>query len=324
MNCFTKSAYSVAGSSLFVVVAAYAAPSPDTSSLSAERAPSSDLAGAAADDSERVDGATPPSEPFIEGKGERILACMSNHENAQLARLNGEFVEAIRELKACSSPECPGALRADCFTWRQELNALIPTVIVVAEGDLGDMAEARVFADGIAVRESLDGRPIALDPGPHVLTVARPDGLSKEQRVVLSEGERGRRIVFDFRSKPRDFVPATEPPTSTIRPIPPGVYILGATAFVGLGVGVGFGSDAWSKSRTARDLCAPLCDADVSRAVSQRARVADVALGIAVAATIGAIVVYSYRPERVVPAEQISLKWIPSGRGGEFSLEGAF
>jgi hypothetical protein len=62
----------------------------------------------------------------------------------------------------------------------------------------------------------------------------------------------------------------------------------------------------------------------VSRAVSQRAAVADVALGIAVASAIGAVVVYSYRPERVVPLGEVSVEWVPNKAGGTMNVEAVF
>lgn len=263
-------------------------------------------------------------QPVGDPRRERIASCMASHEKAQVARLSGGFLESIRELKACASPKCPEVLRSDCLQWRHELDSLIPSVVIGAEADSGDMVEARVLVDGVVVRESLDGRPIALDPGTHRLQVVLPDGRSQEQRIVLAEGERGRRVLFSFRSKEEVRAPARAQQTKVTRPIPPGVYVLGGTAFVALGVGVGFGSDAWSKARTARDLCAPLCDDDVSRAVTQRAMIADVALGIFVASAVGAVLVYSYRPRRVVPLSEVHVGWVPNQGGGELQLEGAF
>lgn len=287
------------------------------------------LEGAGSAPPERGEGAAHSvapqgEEPIRDGGTDRIVACLSSHENAQLARMGARFLASVRELNACSSPLCPEAVRTDCLLWSQELKLLIPTVIVIAEDDSGDMAEARVLVDGKVIRESLDGRPIALDPGTHLIAVELPDGQTRGERIVLAEGERERRIIFNLKSVPRGVASVGSHPTRTIRPVPQAVYVLGATAIVGLGLGVGFGSDALSKSRTALDTCAPLCAASVSRAVSQRAIVADISLAIALASTIGAVATYVYRPERVVVLDQISASWIPSDRGGAFSLQGLF
>lgn len=255
---------------------------------------------------------------------ERVASCMAHHEHAQVARLSSRFLDSARDLKACASLTCPEALRNDCHEWRQELSALIPTVLIVVEADSGDMVEARVLIGDQVVRERLDGRPIELDPGAHLVRVVLPDGRSQEQRIVLSEGERGRGLRFSFREKLEVLGPVRSPQTRVVRPVPPGVYLLGATAFVGMGLAVGFGSDAWSKSRKARDLCAPLCDDDVATSVRQRATIADVALGVAVASTLGAIVVYSYRPERVVPVGEVTVGWVPERSGGGVNVAGAF
>lgn len=320
LNLFTKSAYSVAGISLFSVMTASAASSDPGAdpALGPDAVKAHDESGEPAHES-----ATEPATSAEQENQERIAVCMARHEGAQVARLRGAFLEAKKELTACVEEDCPEALRNDCLEWRAQVDAILPTVIVVAEGDAGDLSEARVIVDGVVHRESLDGRPIALDPGTHVISLVLLGGESRQQRVVLSEGENGRRIHFDFKSSEIRTTPERAPLTRTIRPVPPAVYVLGATAFVGLGVGVGFGSDAWSKSRVARDLCAPLCDPEVSRAVSERAALADIGLGVFVASTIGAIVVYSYRPERIVPVERVAFGMDPH-RGGTISVEGTF
>lgn len=353
MNLFTKSAWRAAGLAMISVGTAAAesasvtGPSPQTVATepleatqkaaeeSADAPPASRKADASgsssplilSSDEEPAETETPPDgldSRSVSDRRERIASCMTHHEQAQVARLSGRFLDSAHALKECASLTCPEALRIDCIEWRQELDELIPTVLIVAEGDSGDLEEARVLVDDQVVREQLDGRPIALDPGTHLLRVLLPDGRSQKRRIVLSEGDRGRRLRFSFGENSPTISPPGPPKTRVMRPVPPGVSILGATAFIGMGVAVGFGSDAWSKARTARDLCAPLCDDDVSKAVSQRAAIADVALGVAVASTIGAIVVYSYRPERVVPLGEVTVGWEQAPRGGGLKVAGAF
>jgi hypothetical protein len=260
-----------------------------------------------------------------------VEACLRIHEQAQVARLDGDLLEAERHLTSCSAATCPGAVRRDCLRWQEESKNLVPSLIIVATGDTGDVEVAHVFVDEVRVRERLDGRPIRANPGTRVVRVVLPDGRELEKRVVLSEGQLTRRFEFDFRtSPPEEVTPKAPPPVEYARPVPQATYVLGGIAAASAAVSVIFGLDAYIKSRTGRRECAPLCTQDAARAVAERAAVSDVALGVAGASAISASVLYFFRPAvavasgRDVSVTDIDLSIGAGPRGGSVEVWGQF
>lgn len=206
---------------------------------------------------------------------------------------------------------------------------------MIALGDEGDIVDAQVFLDGVEVRRSLDGRPLRANPGTRFVRVVLPDGRGEERRVVLSEGEKSRRIEFDFRTapgaEPGPENPVLEESVVFERPVPLVTYVMGGIAVVSAGVAVGFGIDAYVKRNRARDTCAPVCGEDVSEALSSRAAVADVAWGTAATAAIIGTVLYVFRPTiRETVARNPTRPWLSevslSGRldQASFQLRGEF
>src|SRR6185503_13420460 len=110
--------------------------------------------------------AAPPAEtPAPESRE----ACLSNHEQAQVLRIDKKLVAARNAARACAVTACPAAVRADCTEWVGELSKLIPTLLLVAESDSGDLENVRVTIDGTLLTEKLDGTAIEVEPGPHLL-----------------------------------------------------------------------------------------------------------------------------------------------------------
>src|SRR5687768_12517875 len=96
-------------------------------------------------------------------------ACATASEEAQLDRIKGRWTAARAKLAVCGAATCPAVIRDDCTKWLAELDKSMPTVVVSArEQDGGDVVDARLRIDGVAVSEKLDGTPIAIDPGAHV------------------------------------------------------------------------------------------------------------------------------------------------------------
>lgn len=286
----------------------------------------------------RGENAVPSTGPDPENYKSEIdvAACLRVHEEAQVARLDGRLLEAERHLARCGTALCPAALRRDCLRWQEESKSIVPSVIIVAIANDGDVEVADIFMDGVLVREHLDGRAIRADPGTRVMRVVLPDGRALERRVVLSEGQAARRFAFDFRTPPPESSqpvpepePVPEPPVQYARPIPTATYVLGGIAIASASVSAVFGLDAYIKSRTARRECAPLCSEEDSRAVSERAAVADVAFGLAAASAISASVLYFFRPAVVVePSDPHSVRLDlfvgATPRGGSLEVWGRF
>jgi hypothetical protein len=288
----------------------------------------SDEDGGAQQESEPDPKESSPKESSQDGEDTRLAECIGDHERAQLARLSGGLLKARKHMVACAQSECPEALRNDCAKWRHELDALTPRVVVTAQDDEGDIEAATLSMDGAVLKKSLDGRPIFLDPGTHVLAIETASGHSAEKKIVVSEGEQDRKLSFDFRTPPTTIPEAAPAPKMlTVRPVPPLAYVLVGVSAMGAGLAAGMGAAALSMSNEAEETCAPLCDAQVHRAVKERAIVADVSLSVSLASAAGALLVYLYRPSQLVvdeSARRVSVDVLAGPGNARLGLKGAF
>jgi serine/threonine-protein kinase len=130
----------------------------------------------------------------------------------------------------------------------------------------------RVSMDGAALVERLDGGSIAVNPGAHTFTFETAAGARGDKQVIVSEGEKNKRVIVQLSkgpgatpASPTPNAPSAAPVTSSApltpsassaspgadqsssvpwKPIGIGV---GAAGIVGLAIGAGFGIDASSK-----------------------------------------------------------------------------
>jgi hypothetical protein len=227
-------------------------------------------------------------------------ACVRAHEAAQVARLEGRFTDARAELRECSRDLCPAVLQRDCVGWADELQRETPTVVVQVLTDAGDTTAGRLFSGDVLLAERLDGRPVALDPGPRALRVELADGQTRTVSVVLRQGEKNRLVRVDFRAPepaaPGPAAPVAEPAPRLVRPVRPLTWVLVGTAAVATGLGVGFGADALAKQSAAEEECAPLCPSERVDGIEAAAIASDVSWAVAGAAAVGAVVSYVLRP----------------------------
>lgn len=241
--------------------------------------------------------------------------CLSDHEAGQLARLDGKLVVAKQRLSACAVANCPAALRADCTQWLAELKNAIPSVVLAATSERGDEARVRVFLDGAALTDRLDGNSFELDPGPHRFRFELAPYAPIEESLLLREGERERLVRVRFVSPASATLPvgpvAAPVATASMRPVPWLTYALGGLSLVALGSTAYFGLHAIGEQSEKLDTCAPLCSSAEMREVSRPALAADISLLVAVLAGGGAIYTYWTRP--ALPANSAFISY-----GGEF------
>src|SRR5262249_43121942 len=121
-------------------------------------------------------------------------ACIRAAEAAQPLRASGHLRAAREKLLACSQPGCPSLVRADCTTWLSSLEEALPTIVPLARDANGnDISGAVLRIDGAAV-ELVEGRPLTVDPGRHVVSFATHDGRTGEAAVVVGTGEKNRPV----------------------------------------------------------------------------------------------------------------------------------
>jgi hypothetical protein len=170
-----------------------------------------------------------------EARGDTVDACVSAASSGQKLQRAGQLRAARATFLTCDKSECPAEVRAVCDRLVNSVEASMPTVIFGARDAEGsDLIAVRVRIDGTAVAESLDGKAVPMDPGPHALRFEREGGAPIEQNVVIREAEKNRSLVVTFPSSKR--LPAVAGPEPVEgdrekRPIPALVYV-----FAGLGV----------------------------------------------------------------------------------------
>jgi len=245
-------------------------------------------------------------------------ACFSSHEQGQLLRNDGRLRRARAELLVCARDICPAPVRNECTQWIGEVDAAQPTIVLqVREADGRDLDDVRVLVDGEPLVDRLDGRPTAVDPGPHDLRFEMRDGRSEKQSVVIGVGEKDRRIVVQLAPRPvapaAPAPPAATPASASARPPePPPERASSAPVVVGFGLagfgvlGLGsfalFAATGYHDEKTLADDCAPHCKQSDADAVQRRYVVADVSLAVGITAlAVGAGILLAHR-SRTRPA----------------------
>ncbi|WP_394836481.1 hypothetical protein LVJ94_06195 [Pendulispora rubella] len=215
-----------------------------------------------------------------------------------MARKNGELLSARTKLRVCAGETCPGLVRTDCVEWLGQVERAIPSILVEAKSDEGDVFDVAVTLDGKLVASTLDGRPIELDPGLHTVRFAKHGKPSLEQKVLAREGERGKSVTASW------LTPATVPSVSrppnegnTSRPVPTSVFVLGGIGLAGMGGFAVFAALGAQKRNELETGCAPFCNADQVRPAKTDYLVADISLAIGAGALLGAAIAFFARPD---------------------------
>jgi hypothetical protein len=244
------------------------------------------------------------------------VACARSYEAAQRLRRAQQLRASRDELRSCLRAECPATLRKDCTQWLPEVEAAIPTIVLIARGPDGRPApDVRIRIDGEPVADQAAHAPIPLDPGPHVVRFDAPGAATLEERVTLRAGERDRRIEVTFASTAARAPGTADPDDKTAgasvprpdadrrpaeRPVPSIVYVLGAGGLAALGVGGYFQIHGMS-ARQDLYSCAPSCAQTEVDDARRSLWVGNVVLGVGIVALVAATVLYFTRPEAASP-----------------------
>lgn len=220
-------------------------------------------------------------------------ACARAYEGAQVQRSEGRWLDARVSFRACAQQECPSLVRTDCGRWLQDLEEVMPSIVVQATADGAEIFDVRVMIDGQKVKDRLDGKAIAADPGPHTLRYEAAGFAPIEAKIVIREGEQFRPIAVAFRA-------ATPAAPRTVRPVPSSVWIASGAALVATGSFVGWGLAGRARRQELETSCAPFCEPGAIDAVRTRYVVADVSLAIAALSLGAAAFFYFTRPEAPV------------------------
>jgi hypothetical protein len=182
--------------------------------------------------------------------------CASSYENAQKLRREGKLSDARKELVHCGSATCPALLTPYCVQWLREVDASLPSVVVVARDPKGaETDDVRVFLDGQLATSRLDGRPISLDPGKHHFRYEHDGSPILEEDVFMHTGEQNRRLELSFKAFPVIATPWVPPPPEPFPAWP--LYTAFGMGIAGIGVGAVMGGLALSTKSSLDDSCHP-------------------------------------------------------------------
>ena len=226
--------------------------------------------------------------------------CVEAAHEGQRLRDAGSLSASRPMFVQCSAPACPALVRESCERWAEEIDARLPTVVFGARDEAGnDLSQVRVAIDGKPLLQQLDGRSIAVDPGPHELVFEAAGFAPIRQFLVVREGERVRSVVAVFPKATPTVAPPNEPaspPATPSRNLTPhflagGAGVLGFAGFAVFGL--------WGKGDRDRlaETCAPTrtCSSADVHGVQTKYVVADVSLLVGIIGT-GVLAAYLIAP----------------------------
>lgn len=239
--------------------------------------------------------------------------CINSHEQGQKLKKDGKLKAARAQLINCARDVCPGMLKKECSQMLSEVDESMPSIVVEAKGPDGqDLVEMKVSMDGEPLLTKLDGRAVNVDPGVHVLRFEIPKAKPREEKIVIREGQKNRKVFVDF-SPPKpagSAAPTTsgggDPGKPLPRPVPVLTWVLGGVGLVALGTSAFFEAQGLSK-RSDLDSkgCKPACDATEVDSAKQSILIGDIAMGVGIASLGVAAIVYLTRPT-VKPKKEVS------------------
>jgi hypothetical protein len=257
--------------------------------------------------------------------------CLARHEEAQIARRDRRMIDARAALRLCSAAACPGAIRADCLEWLDQVARSLPSVVVSARARGQDLSAVKVLVDGKLAAERLNGAALELDPGEHRFRFEAAPWPPVERTILVSEGVQNRPVDVEFAPP----LPAPSPPAAAaatgkpLAPPPPPERHLRRFDYVAGGVGVAALATAgyfagWGILQRSDLLqsCAPFCSSDQKNSVRTKLVIADVALGIA---AVSFVVVYFHVTRAGEPAaSRVSLSLDARPEGAGLTMRGRF
>lgn len=211
-------------------------------------------------------------------------ACFDAYEQAQRLRKSNKLRASREKLAQCAAAACPDFIRKDCTQWASEVDASMASLVVSTKGTRAEAGgPTRVFVDGERVADAIDGAPIAVDPGEHVVR-CEVGSRFVEQKVKVDEKQRVP-VVLDF-GEPKPDAPPPQPPPPMVesRGLSPMTWVLGGVAIAGVASFVAFGL-----SGKADESCAPNCSRGQADSLRREYLFADVSLAVALVATGGAL-----------------------------------
>ena len=200
--------------------------------------------------------------------------CADAYEATQRERAAGHLLAARKDGIFCAQPSCPEVLRTDCAKWTSEASNSIPSLVIEARTQAGEVL-TEVFAqvDGAAFSDRLDGRSRELDPGRHHVHLEALGFLPNDSDFVVVEGHQAQRLSVTLAPEP------IKPPAP--RSVPVAAYALGGVGVLGLSSFTFFGLSGNHK-KSELSACQPACETFKRAPIERDYLAADISLGVSV------------------------------------------
>jgi hypothetical protein len=264
-------------------------------------------------------------------------ACVAAADQGQQLRDDGKYRQAHEAFMQCARPSCPKLVRGDCGGWLLDLEQRASTVVVGARDSTGkDLVQVKVTLDGEPLTETLDGKPMPVDPGEHVFRYEAPGFPAVDQRIVIKAGEKNRVLNVRFSapkqarvsSLERGAVPArdVDPAPRRTRSIPLPTWVFGGTAIAAFGSATYFGlrGVAERSDDLGSSGCAPDCPASEKSSIRTKFLAADISLGVGLVSA-GLATYFYLRPRESSPGPAATaIGFAPHDSGGVASVIGHF
>ena len=227
-------------------------------------------------------------------KGGAKAACLAAHEDATSLLEKKKPHAAHDKFVACARAECPTVVRKECGEQLAIVEKDAPTVALEARDEAGmDTTTVKVTMDGTAIADRLTGAALDVEPGEHLFRFERDDGKAIEQKVLVVEGEKNRKVVADFAT----LVPKP-PPGGDVAPVAPHepkkipvlAYVLGGVGVVGLGGFAFFAVTGKNAEKGLASSCNPNCSNDQLSPVKRDYLFADVSLAVGIVSIVTAAI----------------------------------
>jgi hypothetical protein len=227
---------------------------------------------------------TPRGDP---GKATVDESCVPAHERALVRLDSHDWLAAREDLEHCAEASCPSIVRSECTTELRRLVPRIPSVVFAVRSPEGrDLVDVRVDANGKVLLPRLGAESVPLNPGPYRFDFFGSDGTKAEQEILLREGEVSRRI--DVVLAPPALAPGARASSASPSIWTPPVTLSAVTAATGLALFGFFALNGHSE-----ESCRPDCTRQQVDRLRRDYLVADVSLGVALAATaVGGYLIY--------------------------------
>jgi len=226
----------------------------------------------------------PPPAPPPEAADASKAACLSNYEEAQLARRERRLLASRAALRICSGVACPSAVRADCVDWLDQVSRSLPSVVVTARARGADVLAVKVFIDGKLAAERLTGFALEVDPGLHKFRFESPPWPVIERDVLASEGVKDKRIEAEFAPP----LPTAAQLSAHGEPRPFRLersdYVFGGIALAGFATLAYFGGTGLYDANHLEDTCMSHCSPSDVDAVRAKLVIADIGMAVGLVA----------------------------------------